>query len=73
MRTLALTLLLTGCASGVAPFTVDEQFLKRCLTVPALEGTDGKQIMLWAEKAGPIITECTRVHNGLVSIIEAQK
>jgi hypothetical protein len=73
MRALALCVLLTGCAPTVAPFTPDEEFLKRCENPPALTGLTGAEVMRWAEKAGPGITECVRIHNGLVTIIKAQK
>ena len=73
MRTALLAFLLSGCAAGVAPFNVDEDLLKRCENPPALEGLTGASILLWAEKAGPAITECVRIHNGLVTIIKAQQ
>ena len=73
MRYLIFTLLLSGCAAGVAPFDVDPQLLKRCEPVPLLEGSTGQAVLHWARSAGPGIRECALNHNALVRIIEAQK
>ena len=73
MRTALLAFLLSGCAAGVAPFNVDEDLLKRCENPPPLTGLTGADVIRWAEKAGPTITECTRIHNGLVTAIKAQQ
>lgn len=73
MRYLLFTLLLSGCAAGVAPFDVDPQLLKRCDPTPLLEGSTGEAVLRWARSAGPGLRECALNHNALVTIIEAQK
>lgn len=73
MRVLILCLALAGCGGTLTPFKVDAEFMKRCEVVPPLEGKTGAEVLQWASKSGPLITECTRIHNGLVTIIEAQK
>ena len=73
LRILVLCLFLTGCATHVAPFSPDKEFLRKCEPVPVLAGLTGEAVLKWAESAGPGIKECARNHNALVTVIEAQK
>lgn len=68
----ALALALSACTTVVS-HKYDEEFLTLCTNPPKLEGLTGEDVVKWAEKAGPLITECTRVHNGLVNIIKSSE
>lgn len=75
MKTLALAFIamaLAGCGTRVAPFNPDKEFLVMCKPMTPLKGLTGADFIAWAEVNGPEITECIRIHNGLVTIIKSQ-
>ena len=66
---ISISAILAGCSTGVK-LDIDKEFLVKCQTPAKLSGLTGEGVLMWAKENGPKITECIRIHNGLVTILE---